>query len=70
LQDIIKQRQRDLLSPSSTDGEFEMHSISVLRIRGVAAAIACGAILFLAGFAHGYCALDWDAGWHSMPVEH
>jgi hypothetical protein len=70
LPDIIQQQRRDLLFPSSTDGKPEMRSISALRKRRVAVVVAGSAILFLAGFAHGYCAPDQDAAWHAMPAEH
>jgi hypothetical protein len=46
-----------------------MQYVSALRKRSVAVVVAGGAILFLAGFAHGYRAPDPDAGWHTEPAE-
>lgn len=46
-----------------------MHYISSLRKRTVAVAVAGGALLFLAGFAHGYNGQEPEARWHSVPAE-
>ncbi len=46
-----------------------MHYISTLRKRTVAVAVAGGALLFLAGFAHGYNGQEPEARWHNVQAE-
>ena len=46
-----------------------MNYISGLKKRTVAIAVAGGALLFLAGFAHGYNGEEPEPRWHSISSE-
>jgi hypothetical protein len=67
--DIVQQQARAFLSPSSTNGKSAMRYVTSLRKRTMAVAVASGALLFLAGFAHGYNGQEPEPRWHSISAE-